>query len=232
MTEHRLMATVRGYARTSAANSLVTGYWILDDQPGTDFGSLRQIEIEIADILHHYAPSRPTICGVAAYITKGGGYSFDPALLRDVTATGCDELGIYVFGAPQTPPGVVASTTYNWSMGPLLSTIRTSLESAGLGKLPWIGIGQAWGGINRLDGTVVVAPSTEQMVEQAGAFCRAGASAMTWYGWTLTAFRDLSSPATDIRLETGVVEGGRACDAAWGLATPDVGQPAMANRAP
>ncbi len=220
MTEGRLERLVTTYAGASAKD-LSSAYWILDDQPGTDDGGLRQAEISVAGILHHYAPSRPTVCGVGAFITNGGGYQFDTSLLQDVTAAACDALGIYVYSEPQSPALAGATTpTYDWDMAPLLATLHSALAAAGLGGLPWIGIGQAWGGINRLDGAVVVAPTAAHMTVQASSFCQAGAAAMTWYGWTLSAFRDLRSPATDPQLLSGVEQGGRACETAWGDAAP------------
>lgn len=214
-TANALIAQVKAYAQASASNRLLAGYWTLDDQPDTDFGSLRQIEVEVAAILHHYAPSRPTICGVGATITIGGGYSFNPAKLQDVSTSACDEIGMYVYSQPQRPPRVQGSSAYDWNMSSLLSTVQDALQSAGLGNLPWIGIGQAWGGVNRMDGSVVVRPSIAQMTQQAVAFCHAGASTMTWYAWTLTAFTNLRSPATDASLADGVLQGGSACGSLW-----------------
>lgn len=216
MTEGRLQRLVTAYARVSAGDDLLSANWILDDQPGTVVGGLRQAEIIIARILHHYAPARPTICGIGAFITNGGGYRFDASLLQDITVDACDVLGVYVYSQPQSPTlGATVSSTYDWAMTPLLVSLHDALTSSGLGRLPWIGIGQAWGGINRQNGAVVVAPSPAHMVVQAASFCQAGASAMTWYGWTLSAFRDLRSPATDPRLVSGVEQGARACGAAW-----------------
>lgn len=219
-TASALLSQVNAYARTSASDPLLAGYWILDDQPDTDFGSLRQVEVEVADILNHYAPSRPTICGVGATLTVGGGYSFSPAKLQDVSAPACDEIGIYVYSQAQPPARIRPSSVYDWSMKPLLSAVHAALQSAGLANLPWVGIGQAWGGTDRIDGRVISRPTIAQMSDQASAFCKAGASMMTWYAWTLSSFSNLRSPANDAHLTDGIEKGGNACEFVWNPTAP------------
>ena len=215
MTESRLLMLVRNFARSTASNELVAGYWILDDQAGTDFGSLRHVEEEVAAILHHSSPSRPTVCGIGAFITRNGKFEFNVQLLSDVSSSGCNELGIYVYAAPLLPSLPSRGSQVDWSMSQLLIALRGALSAAGLARVPWLGIGQAWGGVNKRNGAVVAPPTTAQMVEQASAFCNAGASTMVWYGWTLSAFWNLQSPATDPQLAEAVRDAGRICPA-WG----------------
>lgn len=218
MTEADLLAKVRYYAEYDAKNPLVSAYWILDDQPpdGRAYGNLRSAEIQVASILHQYSPNRPTICGVGAAITTTpAGYAFHPGLLKDVTPQACDEVAFYVYSEEQVPSKPMPASDYDWSMRALLTQLVASMRSAGLAHEPWMGIGQAWGGFSLADRHRVVTPTPKQMTTQAAAFCHAGASGMTWFGWTLTDYRDLKSPATDPRLTDGITQGGRACQTAW-----------------
>lgn len=216
MTETDLLAKVRQFAQSDAKNPMIAAYWILDDQPpGTGYGNLRSVEVQVASILHQYSPTRPTVCGVGAAITSGGGFAFHPGLLKDVTTQACDELGFYVYSEEQAPSHPSPASAFDWSMRALLSRLVGAVRAAGLARVPWMGIGQAWGGFSLADRHRVVTPTPEQMTRQATAFCQAGASGMTWFGWTLTDYRDLRSPATDPRLTDGIIQGGRACQTAW-----------------
>jgi hypothetical protein len=97
MTEDRCGHMVTAYLWVSLRDVLLSGSWIVDEQPGTELGDRPQIDAAIVRIPYHYAPSRPTICVVGPFIRDGGGYRFDASLLQDVTDDPCDAVGIYVY---------------------------------------------------------------------------------------------------------------------------------------
>ena len=218
-----LLTNVRQHLLETRDNPLVAGYWILDDYPG----DVKTILPQLTNLVHQYAPGKPTICGFGGALYTNGGIGWDEQTVSNFSQEGCDVLALYIYAVAQhtntqcndfiRPPDVQGPDAYDWTMSRLLPTAFASLEQRGWNPqhTPWIGIADAWAGCRKdLNNTSYqVIPTASNMETQALSFCKAGAQGIVWYGWedtTVNVFPDKSA-----QMKEGVQRGVRACTAYW-----------------
>ena len=214
-TLDRLLADVRAVATRDRSDPRVVGYWVLDDTPTWDFGSLRDVLTEIRKII----PDKlPTICGFSAGLLANGKDVWESGLAQNFTPRGCDMVAPYIYAdshGPDDPP----LTNVDWSMSQLIPKIKTSLAENGWdpARQQLLGVGQAWAGRKTSNGAITDVPSPADVYRQADAFCQAGATGISWYAWTITTrYRDVQSPANNRSLHEGVKDTVGICkDAGW-----------------
>jgi hypothetical protein len=218
-----LLANARQYLLENKDNSLVVGYWILDDYPG----DVKTILPQLTNLVHQYAQGKPTICGFGGGLDPNGGFNWSEETASNFSQEGCDLVALYLYPSAQhtnakcsdftQPPDVQGPDAYDWTMSKLLSAAFASLEQHGWNPqdTPWIGIADAWAGCRKdLKNTYYqVIPTASNMETQALSFCKAGAQGIVWYGWedsTVNIFLN-NSP----QMRAGVQKGVRACNAYW-----------------
>jgi len=168
-TQQRALARIRQYV-TSPRNSdreNMIGYWILDDDPGGDIRPLlRSIHDIIAEQNIHSPFARPTICSFGA-----------PKSLKNFSPQACDMVAIYLYSRKP-----VAGQAIDWSLSSRLSEMLAGLKARGWDQArePLIGMPQAFGNYT---GQNYALPTADELVEQATAYCKAGAVALLPYSW-------------------------------------------------
>lgn len=214
-TRDRLLADVRTLVQRDRSNPSVAGYWVLDDTPTWDFGSLRTVLTEIRRII---PAELPTICGFSASLESNGKDVWEPGLAKNFTPNGCDMAAPYIYADshdPEDPP----LTDVDWSMSQLIPKIKATLRQYGWdpARHGLLGVGQAWAGRKTSNGAVTDAPSPANMAAQADAFCQAGAAGIAWYAWTITTrYSDVQTPANHRSLREGVQNSVGSCrSAGW-----------------
>jgi hypothetical protein len=222
-----LLTNVRRHLLETRDNSLVAGYWILDDYPG----DVKTILPQLTSLVHQYAPGKPTICGFGGELYPHGGFSWSEETVSNFSQQGCDVVALYLYpGAQHTntrcsdfiqPPDIQGPDAYDWTMSGLLPAAFASLEQRGWNpqRTPWIGIAYAFAGCRKdLNNTAYqVMPTASNMETQALSFCKAGAQGIVWYGWedsTVNVF-----PNNSPQMKAGVQRGMRACKAYWNHAS-------------
>lgn len=197
----RLYSEMAATVKRNATNPLITGYWILDDTPDWDFGSLRPVLVQARELI---PKTLPTICGFSAGIQVGGKGDWVPGRAANFTPAGCDAVAPYIYTSPtaaEDPPD-----DPDWAMTLVLPSVEDSLMHYGWqpDKQALIGVGQAWGGTKIEDGGVIYPPTSAAMQTQAAAYCAAGASGIAFYAWNLDAYTNLRTPGNDPSLSSGV----------------------------
>jgi hypothetical protein len=218
-----LLANAKQHLLESRDNSLVEGYWILDDYPG----DVKTILPQLTSLVHQYAPGKPTICGFGGELYPGGGFYWNEETASNFSSEGCDLVALYLYPSAEhtntqcsdfiQPPDVQGPGVYDWTMSRLLPAAFASLEQRGWNpqRTPWIGISYAFAGCRKdLNNTAYqVIPTVSNMETQALSFCKAGAQGIVWYGWedsTINIFPDKSP-----QMKEGVQMGMKACKAYW-----------------
>lgn len=200
-------------------NSLVIGYWVLDDWLAADAGSARQILIDIHKLIQHYTPQRPAICGIGGLIKLDAHLGWSDWVAANFSPQGCDKVGLYLYTAVlPTTTLAPSSDMYDWSMSELLPQIFTSLERRGWSshKEPLIGIAQAFGGPRNHTNFYSVVPTAKNIETQSRSFCEHGASELTFYGWYDSEFGPTTStPLNDKEIQMGIHKGIAACVQYW-----------------
>lgn len=197
-----------------------SGYWILDDWPYWDPGSAHNVLPQIRSLIAGIAPGKPAICGFAGTVGKAGYVGWDKGTGYNYSNAGCDAVGWYNYSnfGITTPSN---GNALDWTMKALLSAQAATLHKYGWVQKthPLIGIGQAWGG--HYDGKYYQPGlSTAQMRTQAQAFCRFGATSISWYAWDDSGWEaGTETPETSTAVADGVVDGLAACRSVWKTAS-------------
>ncbi len=200
-----------------AARSYVAAYWVLDDWPGWDPGSARELLAKIHAAIAAKTPGRPAICGFGAGVAKPGKIDWDPGTAANYSNGGCDVVGWYnysPFGRRKPSLG----KSLDWSMKALLPAMAHSLEKRGwsIAATPLYGIGQAWGGSYEKR-YYQPGLTRSEMLEQAKAFCSFGASYIGWYAWDDSGFESRTqTPNNSKTIAAGIAAGIGACRRIWG----------------
>ena len=212
-----VLATVGEYVRQDAANPLVGGYWVLDDWAPWDGGSGRELLVEVRGEIEAATPAYPTICGFGGSIEKSGeAGGFAAGIAGNYSAAACSIVGLYNYTGSTAARSNGAG--YEWDMRLLLAEEQEALAQAGWSEAlsPLLGIGQAWSGKS---GKREYQPglSAAQMLEQANAFCEAGASSLGWYAWSDSHFvAGTKTPVNSQAIREGIAQGIAACPAVAG----------------
>jgi hypothetical protein len=209
-TIDELLRDVRQAVTRNSTNPLVVGYWVLDDVPSWDQGSLRDVVVRV----HQELPSnRPAFCGFSGALGPPGQGEWQPGIAANFSRAGCNYVVPYVYAEP-IPPGT-SPGSIDWSMASVLPRMKADLQKQGWDprEVPMIGIAQAWSGVKISNGFVEPAPRPQDMAAQARAYCEAGAVGVAWYSWALSDFRDVRTPGNSADLAQGVTEGNNACAA-------------------
>src|SRR5436305_12637212 len=184
-TENALYGSIRTHLqKVLKDNSLVKGYWVLDDQIDVSlYGSLKYILQNIHKLIQQYTPGLPAMCGFGAQINFGHVLAWRPGIALDFSPQGCDMVGLYVYASSSAKNPAPAATSYDWSMSKLLPAIFSSLQQQGwnITKTPLIGIGHAWG-LHTGEGEYT-ALTPQSMVAQSISFCQHGAIGLAFFGW-------------------------------------------------
>ncbi|MDQ0031462.1 hypothetical protein [Arthrobacter bambusae] len=204
-----LLTDVRALVQRDRNNPLVAGYWVLDDTPDWDFGSLRTV---LSDIRALIPTEYPAICGFSANLEPNGDDFWEPGLAENFTPEGCNMVAPYVYADSRTRTES-APSAIDWSMQQLLPKMEASLTQHGWdpSRQPLLGVGQAWAGQKADKGAVTYPPGTAQMVIQAKAYCAARAQGVAWYAWTISSLSNVESPYNNDSLREGVRESVGVC---------------------
>jgi hypothetical protein len=210
-SESRLYEEVAALVERDRSNPLVAGYWVLDDTPDWDFGSLKPVLNEVASLI---PAGRPKICGFSAGLGPNGKNYWEPGRAANFTAAGCDFVATYVYADSRhesDPP----LTGIDWEMRGLLPEIKGSLQANGWdpSQQPLLGIAQAFGGRRAKNGAITDPPTPADMVAQARGYCSAGVGGLAWFAWSIaTNYPTAQTPANDSDLANGVREAAKSCE--------------------
>lgn len=214
-SENALLAAIDAKLQADAANSLIVGYWVLDDWPLWDSGSAKIVLQDIHSHIVSHTPSYPAICGFGLIIDKPTSNDWLPELALNYSNGGCDMIGIYSYVGRY--PSKVAGSQFDFSMKLGLASAFQSLQQQGWNEsnTPLIGIGQAFAG---LYGGTRYEPgiTSSEMQTQATAFCHAGASSIGWYAWDDSGFGNQTlQPTTSAKVQKGIKGSIGACQGIW-----------------
>jgi hypothetical protein len=219
-SEAALLAAIDAKLQADAANTLITGFWVLDDWNLWDAGSAKIVLQVIHAHIMQYAPHRNAICGFGVAVAPPGVNSWEPPLALNYSNAGCDMVGIYSYAGPSSSPSNGSQLDYTMKL-PLAAAFST-LRRLGWSSrsAPFIGIGQAFAGVYA--GTrYYPGLNRQQMFTQATAFCKMGAASIAWYGWADSGFGSQTlTPMTSTEIQAGITNGITACQAIWGVRNP------------
>jgi len=220
-SEDAVLAVIAAHLQQVRNNDLVVGYWVLDDWVPWDTGSARGLLIKVHNLIQHYTPGRPAICGFGGFLGKssagGADYGWLDGLADNFSAQGCDMVGLYIY-TPALAVNLPASY-YDWSMAKVLPAVFTSLEKRGWNSVrePLIGIAQAFGGPRRNTDLYWAIPDADDIVTQSKSFCKHGATGIVYYGWDDSTFGPgMQTPVNNTGIDRGIQEGIAACKQIWG----------------
>jgi hypothetical protein len=199
-----------------ADRKYVAAYWVLDDWPGWDPGSARELLAKIHALIVAKTPGRPAICGFGAGVAKPGKVDWDPGTAANYSNGGCDIVGWYNYSAfGRRHPSL--GKQLDWTMKALLPAMAGSLKKKGwdIAKTPLFGIGQAWSGpYNKRDYQPGL--TRGEMLEQAKAFCEFGADYIGWYAWDDSGYEaETHTPNNSPVIAAGIAAGIKACRQVW-----------------
>lgn len=215
--EQVLLTAIAEHLQAVSKNSLIIGYWVLDDWASWDSGSARELLIKIHRLIDYYTPGLPAICGFGGGIATGAKYSWDDRAADNFSPQGCDRVGLYIY-ASLSPDPASAPDAYNWSMSGLLDAAFASLQKRGWDSLkePLLGIVQAFGGPVSHTAYFRVTPTAQNVETQSRSFCTHGATGLVFYAWEdsgfgLATWTPMNSPA----IQQGIRMGIEACESYW-----------------
>jgi hypothetical protein len=210
-----VLEAVEGWLREDAAIANVAGYWVLDDWPPWDGGTARQLLGEIHGAIERITPGRPAICGFGGSIEdKGRLEGFESSAAENFSSEGCSMVALYNYAVWGKEPS--NGDEVEWGMGILLHEQMTALAAAGWNEseTPLLGIGQAFSGPFGI-GEYEQGLTTAQMLEQAKAFCSAGATSLGWYAWGDSNYvhgkLGTQTPVTSKAIRQGIEASIKAC---------------------
>lgn len=215
--EQVLLTAIAEHLQEVSKNSLVIGYWVLDDWAPWDSGSARELLIKIHQLINYYTPGLPAICGFGGSISSGAKYSWDDRVSNNFSVQGCDRVGLYIY-ASISSDHATAPDAYNWSMSGLLEAAFASLEKRGWDsqKEPLLGIVQAFGGTISHSAYVRVTPTAQNIETQSRSFCAHGATGLVFYAWEDSGFGSTTrTPMNSSAIQQGIQMGIEACKSYW-----------------
>lgn len=214
-SEAALLATIDTILKADAANSLIVGYWVLDDWALWDSGSAKIVLQDIHTHIQMYTPAYPAICGFGAAVDLPNVIDWNPLIAQNYSNQGCDMVGVYSY--VNSYPSYTSGSQFDFSMAAELSAVLSSLRQQGwnVNNTPLLGIDQAFAG--PFGGTRYEPGITStQMRTQAKAFCSAGASSIGWYGWYDSGFSSQTlQPTTSAVIQQGIRNSISACQSMW-----------------
>jgi hypothetical protein len=208
-----LLTDVSNHLQQEKNNSLIVGYWVLDDWPPNDLGSAKDILVQENALIHHHTPGRISICGFGSggiYPAPSYNYSWLDGTAANFSPQGCDIVGLYIYGASYT------TGTYDWTMSKILPAMFTSLKKRGwdITKEPLIGIPQAFGGT--IGGEPWPVPTAQSIEIQSKSFCQNGATGIIFYAWDNSGLVNTSQlPWNNTQIAQGIRNGIAACKQYW-----------------
>ncbi len=217
-SEDALLKMVEQHLQQVRSNSLIMGYWVLDDWASWDAGSVRGTLIKIHDLIQRFTPRYPAICGFGGSLPIGSNAGWNDQVAANFSPEGCDMVGLYIYAPSVSPLSSLSATDFDWSMPTLLPAIFSSLKSRGWdsAKEPLIGIGQAFGGPNASGDHYWITPRAEDIETQSKSFCAHGASGLVFYAWDDSGFgHDAQTPGNSSEIEAGIRLGISACQQYW-----------------
>jgi hypothetical protein len=201
-----LLSDVTAHLMQVQSNSLVIGYWVLDDWPYKS-GSGKDLLIQINSLIHQYTPGKPSICGFGGEIPPLPQtiFQWDDSTAANFSPQGCDMVGLYIYGQSYT------TGSYDWTMSHILPAVFTSLKNRGwnITKEPLVGISQAFGGT--VYGETWPVPDANSVETQTKTYCQQGATGIIYYNWVESG----PSPMTDSQITQGIKKGNADCKEIW-----------------
>ena len=137
------------------------------------------------------------------------GAGFFRSTAANFSASACDMIAFYNYA--NNGPKANDGATIDWTMRALLAKERRSLRRYGWvqARTPMMGITQAFAG-RVTTGTYWPGITTADMVQEAQAFCAAGAGAIAWYAWDDGSFGPLTlTPDSSAMIDAGSAAGCR-----------------------
>jgi len=217
--QNALLSAIATHLRQVKDNQLIIGYWVLDDWVPWDAGSARQLLIKIHDLIQHYTPDRPAICGFSGDITSDHTTGWSDWVADNFSPQGCDRVGFYIYAPTVSNATPISSLdAYDWSMSTLLPAMFASLQKRGwdITKEPLIGIAQAFGGPVAHTNSHWVTPTAKDIEVQSKSFCEHGATGLAFYAWNDIEFGPITqTPINSTQIEAGIRKGIAACRQYW-----------------
>ncbi len=202
-----LYTDIANHLQQEQNNSMVIGYWVLDDWPYGN-GGARDLLVRINQLIHQYTPGKPSICGFPGTLNPLPSFStgWDDAQADNFSPQGCDMVGLYIYGDSGS------TGTYDWTMTSTLPAVFASLRSRGWDrtKEPLVGIPQAFGGL--VNGTQWPIPDANNIETQTKTYCQQGAVAVIFYQWDAIEQTAMTNP----QIAQGIKKGIADCHSIWG----------------
>lgn len=205
ISQAQLITDETSHLQSEENNSLIIGYWVLDDWTGTP-GAAKPLLQQITALIHQYTPGKPAICGFGGGLSPSGkGGSLEDNATLNFSPTGCDMVDLYIYGDSGS------NGTYDWGMTSVLPGVFSALKAQGWDQTqtPLVGSPQAFGGV--VDGTQWPLPDAAAVEAQAKAYCQNGAIGLIYYD-----FSSGQNVSNDTSLQQGVKAGVADCQAIWG----------------
>jgi hypothetical protein len=202
ISQSQLITNLTNHLKAEQNNSLIVGYWVLDDWTYGD-GTAKTLLQQMTSLIHQYTPGRPSICGFAGGLSSSGtGGSLDTNVADNFSPQGCDMVAPYIY-ADNGSHG-----TYDWGLTSVLPGIFSELASKGWDQTqtPLVGIPDAFGG-----GTWPT-PDAAAVEAQAKAYCQNGAVGIIYYAFNESNGQDISD---NTGIQQGVKAGSADCQNIW-----------------
>jgi hypothetical protein len=221
--EQAVLDYARNIISASANDSLVVGYWIIDDSPGDVSAIVQKFHDLIAEANETSVFPRPAICGLAGSLDRKlsaddsnfvyGGVAFDAFI--NISPTACDMIGLYLYGqATSDDPNLV-----DWSMQYMLPQILDGLRVKGWDQSlqPLLALPHTFG-MQTSSGSFYVLPRASDVATQIESYCRAGAITLLPYTWHTSSSGSTYALWNTPSLVTGLQQGMNICQTKyWNL---------------
>ena len=215
--EQAVLSAIEKHLQDEQHNSLIIGYWVLDDWAIWDTGSAQHLLGSIHALIQRYTPNRPAICGFGAALTTDQTTGWDDRLANNFSSQGCDMVGAYIY-SPTLSALRQLGTNYDWSMKTVLPALFSSLQKRGwdIHHTPLLGIAQAFGGLQANIGRAWATISAQNIQIQSNSFCQHGAMGLVFYGWDDSKFGlSTPTPLNSPEIEAGIRQGITTCVHYW-----------------
>lgn len=165
----------------------IVGYWILGDYPWANISStLATIHSMVAQANRKTGMRKPTVCGIGGSLDRRTAVdsAFKPnrrdieLSLSNVTPNACDIVAPYFYGVAAADD----PTWVDWTMANLLPWFIGRLRQRGFDHPILLPVLQAFSSKTG-SGTYYVKPNSEDIVEQARAYCKLGTIALLFFTW-------------------------------------------------
>lgn len=191
--QNAILGDVSNHLNDVRSSSLIAGFWVLDDYPGSDISKLLAVihdRVKKANAVTGL--KRPTICGVGGQMDAKNAQTdrrfeknrnYMNTALSNVSPSACDVVAPYLYGVISNDnPALV-----DWSMEDLLPSLLRELRARGFhDSPPLLPVIDAFSYREKGSKSFWVLPRPEDIEQQMKAYCDAGAAGMLFFTWRST----------------------------------------------